>query len=131
MGILYTFFEADDLDASEGTPLVPGTEYRDHVIPDGELWRVNKLTGSASAGGCEIELLYSDDAGTTWSNPFDTSQSKLSCLHLADGNPVNKTFPSGFEFTGNSDQVILRIVCKNFNTDKIAEIVATLEGDTR
>ena len=131
MGLLYRFFEADDLSIAEGTPLVPGQKYRDYTIPTSELWQIQKITGSASAGACEIEFLHSSDKGANWTNPFDTTENKLSCLHMADGNPVSKSFPAGFEFKGNSDQVILRIICKNYNTNKIAEVVATLEGFSR
>lgn len=131
MGLLYKFFEADNLEVACDTPLKAGQAHRDYTIPANEVWQIHRVTGSASAGNCEIEFLHSSDKGVTWTNPFDAGITKLSCLHMANGNPVDKTFPAGFEFKGSSDQVILRLVSKNYNTDKIAEVVATLEGQIR
>jgi len=126
--LLYKFFEADDVGMATGTPLSPGVENRDFVIPNGERWCIKKFSGSSSKGTCEVELLYSDDAGDTWSNPFDSEASKLACIHLSDGSQSSLIFPAGFEFVGDSTNIILRMRAKNYNTDAVSEITCVLEG---
>lgn len=125
--LLYKFYEADDVAAASGTPLVAGSATRDFVIPDGELWKIDKFSGSSQKAECEVELLYSDDGGSTWSNPFDSGTDKLVCLHLS-GHVDGTTFPPGFEFQGSGTDIVIRMKVKNYNTDSVAEIACWMEG---
>ena len=127
-GTLYKFFEADDVEAASGTPLVAGEESTTYTIPDGEIWKLFSFGGSSSQGSCEIELLYSNDNGSTWTNPFDDSTNKLTCVHLTTGEPAKQDFPEGFEFTGSGTDVKIKIECKNWNTSIVSEIIAWLSG---
>lgn len=124
---LYKFFEADDISCASDTPLVPGTKDRTFIIPDGKTWKITKLSGSSNKSSCELDLLYSDDNGVTWKNPFDNLASKLISIHL-NLTAQSVEFSSGFEFTGNGTDVLLKIIAKNYNTDSVAEITTWLEG---
>jgi len=130
MQYIYKYYEADDVPIAtvgSGDILIPGTLIRDYIIPDGKIWCICSFHGSSNIDNCEIELLYSDDGGNTWKNPFDDEADKLICLHL-DGSCGGHEFTSGFEFTGSESDTILRVEAKNYNTELQSEIISILEA---
>lgn len=120
------FYEADDVEVASGTPIVPGTAYRDIAIPEGETWELSEIGGSSSIDSTEVEILYSEDNGSTWVNPYDDQTTKIRCLHLSAGQ-VAKIFLAGVRFVGGANHII-RIKCKNFNETNKAEIAGWLNG---
>jgi len=121
------YYEADEVAVrSNGTP---GTAYRDLSIPENERWEVSEFGGSASIDSTEVELLYSEDNGSTWTNPYDDGTTKIRCIHLSAGN-TSKIFLPGLLFTGGSGH-ILRILCKNYNDVNTAEIAGWINGQRR
>jgi len=124
------FFEGDDVAVASGDPIVPGTASKVYTIPDGEQWTITEFGGSSSIDSTEAELLYSNDNGSTWTNPYDDSASKLRCIHLAAGT-TSKIFFGGLVFTGSGTDVHLKIICKNWNQVNTAEIVGWFNGTRR
>ena len=131
MGYLYKYYEADNVAVASGSPLVAGSAIKDYVIPDVEVWQIRRFGGSSDNSHTEVELLFSDDAGSTWSNPFDSSTNKLCCLHI-NSQPANPMIWSqGFEFIGNGTNCILRLRLKNWDTSNTSEIIGWIEGKMR
>lgn len=131
---LNKYFEADEIakaTVGSGTLLIPGTANKDYIIPDGKTWSIYLFGGNSSVCECELQLLYSEDGGNTWSNPFDDSAEKLACIHVDCGYHGERHFTNGFEFTGSGTDIILRLLVKNYNTESIAEIVSYIEGMER
>jgi len=131
MGYLYKYYEADNVAVASGSPLSAGTEIKDYVIPNGEVWQIHRFGGSSDNSNTEVELLYSDDAGSTWCNPFDSSTNKLCCLHINSQPPSPMIWSQGFEFVGSGTNCIIRLKFKNWDSSKTSEITGWIEGKIR
>lgn len=117
------YYEADNIpEATTGA----GVKYKDFPIPADEVWTLDSFGGSSNQNSTEVELLYSQDNGATWINPYDSGATKIRCLHLQQGN-VSKVFLNGLDFEGGA-QTILRVSCKNYNYQSEAEIATWFYG---
>ncbi len=118
------FFEADDVPTQSGG--TPGQLTRNISIPAGENWHINKFGGSADIEQTEIELLYSEDNGATFINPFDFGQVKIRCLHLQNGG-IQTEENLDLWFLGGTNH-ILQLRAKNYNNVNEAEIIGWIHG---
>ena len=121
------FFEGDSVAVATGDPLVPGSDSKVYTIPDKVIWTLTEFGGSSNIDSTEVELLYSDDEGSTWTNPYDDSANKLRCIHLGAGT-TSKIFFGGLRFVGSGTDVQLKMVVKNYNQVNEAEIVGWFNG---
>jgi len=124
-GILDKFYEADNV-ATRGASGTAGASFQDYSIPSGEVWQVRELGGSASIDQTEVELLYTENSGTSWINPYDSSTTKIRCIHLQNGN-VSIITSMVLQFTGGAGRM-LRLRAKNFNALNTAEITSYFTG---
>lgn len=127
MATLDKYYEADSIAVASGDPLVAGSDTKDYTIPDGEEWTINEFGGSSSIDSTEVELLWTDDGGSTWSNPYDSSTTKLRCLHLNSGN-VAKVIDMNLKFEGDGTNTKIRLNFKNWNQVNTAEVSGWLNG---
>ena len=117
------FFEADDVAVKSGG--TPGSDYQDYSLASGERWIIEEFGGSASIDQTEVELLYSEDNGSTFENPFDSNSTKIRCIHLQNGGTVVQRLD--LTFIGGTNR-ILRILVKNYNSANTAEITGFVRG---
>jgi hypothetical protein len=88
-----------------------GTHELEYLIPDNTELHIHELFLSASKI-IIAELQYSDDGGTTWKNPWDTSSEHLIWIVIGAGIPVHGS-PQGTWFTGDGVNTKLRIRITN------------------
>ena len=118
-GILDIFIEKDGVASM-------GETTEDISIPSGEEWEITCFGGGASAGQCEVQLKYSEDDGSTWTNPFSSTDERIRAIHLVDGSSDSVNFPTALPFCGGSGR-ILRVIFKNYGLTT-AEIAAWFNG---
>lgn len=122
--ILDKFYEADDVDVQSGG--TPGSKTRNFSIPTNEKWFVTEFGGNANVEQTEMELLYSEDNGSTWENPYDSGTTKIRCLHLQNGGAITQKL--GLWFIGGTNH-ILQLKAKNYNSIDEAEIIGWIHGE--
>lgn len=125
--IMDKFYEADDV-GTRGASGTAGSLSQNYTISSGELWHITAFGGSADIDQTEVELLYSEDGGSTFTNPYDSTTDKIRCLHLQNGL-VAKVILDLY-FTGNSTTV-LQLKVKNYNNVNAAEITGFITGTIR
>lgn len=98
---------------------------KNYVIPNGETWTITQFGASASDMTVEVEFRYSNDGGSTWTNPFDNTEDVLRCL-LLNQNTVVDEITNPMVFTGSGTNVILQISITNFGNAE--EVMAWFNG---
>ena len=88
-----------------------GTYIHDYALADGKELLIIELFVSSDADGQKIEILYSDDNGSTWTNPFDSGSDRLLTAFIAGYIPASGK-PEATWITGSST-TILRIKITN------------------
>lgn len=98
-----------------------GTYTLDYTIPDGKQLLIRELFASSNTSGVCIELLYSDDGGSTWTNPWDDNSSHLLKLWIAAYVPTLGS-PQDTWFHGDQENIILRVKITNYNPTNNADV---------
>ena len=105
-----------------------GFEERVYDIPDGETWAIQGFGGSSNNNSCEVQLLASNDGGTTWGHPWDEDADKIRAIHLDKGVVGNLQFANPLKFKGSNSQIKVKITLKNYNATITAEIDGWFNG---
>ena len=89
-----------------------GTYTLDYTIPDGYEFEVRELFASSDTSAVVVELLYSSDGGSTWTNPWDEGSGHLLKLFLGAYIPASGK-PDATWFSGSGENVLIRIKITN------------------
>lgn len=107
-----------------------GTYTLDYTIPNNKEFKVHSLFANCTTP-CIFELQYSDDGGTTWVNPWDTSSTHLLWILLGAGLPGSSAVDYTW-FLGDGTNTKVRIKITNTSTDTDATaffLIKALERD--
>jgi len=103
-----------------------GTHTLTYTIPSNKEFIVQELFASCTTN-CIIEIQFSDDGGTTWENPWDTSSEHLLWVILGAGIPASAS-PENTYFQGDGTNTVLRIKITNTDVNTDATVFYLIKG---
>ncbi len=103
-----------------------GTYTLDYSLAADKQLQIIELFASSDTDAVKIEVLYTDDNGITWTNPFDSGSSHVLLLYVAGYIPVSGQ-PEATWYTGGS-QVKLRIKITNNHPTQNANVFYLVKG---
>jgi len=103
-----------------------GTYTHDYSIASGKELNVRELFASSDTDGIKVELLYSADNGSTWTNPFDTGSNHLLVVYLAGYIPVAGN-PEDTWYVGGSN-ILIRVKITNNHPSQTANVFYLVKG---
>ena len=107
-----------------------GTHALEYTIPADKEFRVLELSASTTRN-IIVELQYTDDGGTTWTNPWDSSSNHLLWIFLGAGIPAAAS-PQQTYFIGDGTNTKVKIKITNTDVDNDATVfylIKALERD--
>lgn len=101
----------------------------DYSIPANKQLSIFELFASSNTSGVYVEVLYSSDNGTTWSNPWDADSDMILKVFLAGYVPVCGK-PDATWFNGGTNIMIrVKITNPTANTASVFFLVKGWERD--
>lgn len=106
-----------------------GVSTTDYSVPVNAELNIIELFASTDSSLQKIEILYSEDGGTTWSNPFDEDSSIILQLWVGAGVPASGK-PEAAWFVGGAN-VLLRVKITNLHPVNNSNVYFLVKGFQR
>lgn len=103
-----------------------GTDTIDYNLPVNKELSIIELFASTDLSLQKIEILYSEDNGSTWINPFDADADHILQLWLAVGVPASGK-PEAAWFVGGENR-LLRVKITNIHPSTTAHVYILVKG---
>lgn len=107
-----------------------GTYTLDYSVPPNKELSIIELFASTNLSLQQVEVLYSEDGGNTWINPWDGDSTLILKLYIAAGVPASGK-PDATWFSGG-ENIKLRVKITNLHpttTSNVFFLVKGLERD--
>lgn len=112
------------------TGITPGSSRTvDYSVPAGKELSIFELFASTNLSLQKIEILYSTDNGTTWTNPWDTESGLILQLWIAAGVPSSGK-PDNTWFIGG-EGVLVRVKVTNLHPTTNSDVYFLVKGFER
>lgn len=103
-----------------------GTNTTDYTLTSGKELSIIELFASTNTSLQKVEILYSEDNGTTWSNPFDEDSNHILQIWIGAGVPAAGK-PEAAWFCGGAN-TILRVQITNLHPTQASEVYFLVKG---
>lgn len=103
-----------------------GTSTTDYSLASGKELLIIELFASTDTSLQKVEILFSDDNGSTWSNPFDEDSEVMLQLWIGAGVPASGK-PEASWFIGGSN-VLLRVKITNLHPVNNSNVYFLVKG---
>ena len=104
-----------------------GTYTLDYIVPNNKDLDIVELLASSNTDAIQIDLLYSDDNKSTWTNPWDSGSDRLLTVFVAAYIPVSGK-PRGTWFEGDGTNVVFRLKITNHHPTNDANVFFLVKG---
>lgn len=103
-----------------------GSSTIDYSLVTGKELSIIELFCSTNTSLQKIEILYSDDNGSTWSNPWDEDSQIILQLWMGAGIPASGK-PDATWFSGGEDTLI-RVKVTNLHPTQASDVYFLVKG---
>lgn len=103
-----------------------GTYTLDYTLVSGKELSIIELFASTDTSLQKVEILYSEDGGSTWMNPFDDDADHILQLWIGAGVPASGK-PEAAWFIGGSNR-LLRVKITNIHPVNTANVYFLVKG---